>query len=214
MMEILAIADEYRIPIISDEVYYGLSYNPDRPFHSMGNLTSTVPVICTSALSKIYCVPGWRCGWTIVYNNQGYFDKVLDNLGKHSMILLHPNSLVQHALPRILGDVPDSFFTELKLKLKTAADAAFLRLSSIKGIKPIHTSAAMYMMVGIDTEAFADITDDIDFCKKLLQEQNCLTFPSQCFFSKNFFRIIICTKPEILNEFGDRLQTFCNAHYK
>lgn len=214
MLEILAIADEYRIPIISDEVYYGLSYNDERPFISMGNLTSTVPVICTGALSKIYCVPGWRCGWTIVYNNSGYFDKVIDNLGKHCMILLHPNSLVQYALPKILGTVPDSFFTELKLKLKTASNTAFVRLSNIRGIKPIKSSAAMYMMVGIEPSEFKDIVDDIDFCKKLLQEMNCLTFPSQCFFSKNFFRIIICTKPEILNEFGDRLEQFCNAHYK
>jgi tyrosine aminotransferase len=99
MLDILAIADRHRVPIISDEVYYGLSYDEERPFHSMGNMTSTVPVMCTGALSKIYCVPGWRFGWTIVYNNQGYFDKVIDNLGKHSMIQLHPNSLVQHALP-------------------------------------------------------------------------------------------------------------------
>jgi tyrosine aminotransferase len=150
LMEILQIADDYLIPIISDEVYYGLSYNEERPFYSLGNLTSKVPVICTGALSKIYCVPGWRCGWTIVYNNSGYFDKVLDNLGKHSMILLHPNSLVQHALPKILGEVPESFFTDLKSKLKTASDAAFARLQGIRGIKAIKSSAAMYMMVGID----------------------------------------------------------------
>jgi tyrosine aminotransferase len=68
------------------------------------------------------------------------------------MILLHPSSLVQHALPKILGDVPESFFTELKFKLKTSADAAFERLSNIKGIKPIKSSAAMYMMVGIEID--------------------------------------------------------------
>ena len=84
------------------------------------------------------------------------------------MILLHPNSLVQYALPKILGTVPDSFFEGLKLKLKTAADAAYERLLKIRGIKPIKTSAAMYMMVGIHLEEFKDITDDIDFCKKLL----------------------------------------------
>jgi tyrosine aminotransferase len=69
MLDILAIADEYRVPIISDEVYYSLSYNDERPFHSFGHLSSTIPIICTGALSKIYCVPGWRLGWTIVYNN-------------------------------------------------------------------------------------------------------------------------------------------------
>ena len=86
MLEILSVADKHRIPIISDEVYHGLSYDPERPFISMGVLSDNVPVICTGALSKIFCVPGWRCGWTIVYNTHNYFDKVIDNLGKHSMI--------------------------------------------------------------------------------------------------------------------------------
>lgn len=90
----MKVADEYKIPIIADEVYYGLSYDENRPFISIPLLTKTVPVIACGALSKIYCLPGWRCGWNIVYNNSGYFDHVLDNLQKHSMILLHPNSLV------------------------------------------------------------------------------------------------------------------------
>ena len=72
----------------------------------------------------------------------------------------------------------------------------------------------MYMMVRIDMDAFGDIADDVDFCKKLLQEQNCLTFPSQCFFEKGFFRMILCTKPETITDFGNRLQDFCTKHYK
>lgn len=72
----------------------------------------------------------------------------------------------------------------------------------------------MYMMVRIDFAEFSDITDDVDFCKKLLNEQNVLTFPSKCFFEDGFFRMIICTTSETINEFGDRLQEFCNAHYK
>ena len=214
MEEILAVANEYKIPLIADEVYYGLSYNEDRPFISFGNLTSDTPIICTGSLSKIYCLPGWRCGWTIVYNNHGYFDKVIDNLGKHSMIQLHPCSIVQASLPKILGEVPQSYFEGLKSKLKEASEAGFERLSSIKGIKPIKSSAAMYMMVKIEMEYFQGINDDIDFCKQLLADQNVLTFPSQCFFEKSFFRIIICTKPEILREFGDRLEVFCSKHYK
>jgi tyrosine aminotransferase len=86
MEAIIAISNEYKVPLIADEVYHGLSYNEERPFISFGNLNHETPIICTGALSKIYCVPGWRCGWTIVYNHGGYFDKVLNNLSKHSMI--------------------------------------------------------------------------------------------------------------------------------
>jgi tyrosine aminotransferase len=95
MREILAVADAIKVPIIADEVYYGLSFDPARPFTSFGNATSTVPVICTGAISKIYCLPGWRLGWCVVYNNGGYFDEVITRMDMHSMIQLSPNSLVQ-----------------------------------------------------------------------------------------------------------------------
>ena len=60
----------------------------------MGHLTKDVPILATGSISKIYLLPGWRCGWVIAYNNHGYFDKVIDNMGKHAMIQLHPASLV------------------------------------------------------------------------------------------------------------------------
>jgi tyrosine aminotransferase len=94
MEAIVAIADKHKIPMICDEVYYGLSYEEERPFYSFADITKQVPLICCGSLSKIYLTPGWRCGWTIVYNYHGHFDKVIDHLGKHSMILLHPNSIV------------------------------------------------------------------------------------------------------------------------
>ena len=122
MLEIIAVADDYKLPLICDEVYYGLSYDPDRPFYSFAHLTDTVPMICVGSLAKIYCVPGWRLGWMIVYNRGGYLDLVLDNLGKHSMIQIHPSSIVQAALPRILDEVPTSHFEGMCAKLKVASE--------------------------------------------------------------------------------------------
>lgn len=48
-MEILKVAEDYKIPIISDEVYYGLVYGDDSEFISMGNLSKDVPVIVRSS---------------------------------------------------------------------------------------------------------------------------------------------------------------------
>ena len=85
-LEIISVADEYKIPIIADEVYYGLVYDENITFHSFGTLTKDVPIICTGAISKVYCLPGWRLGWVIVYNNHGYFDDVVQNLHKNNMV--------------------------------------------------------------------------------------------------------------------------------
>ena len=45
MLEILEVANTYKVPIISDEVYYGLSFDESRPFYSFGNVATDVPVI-------------------------------------------------------------------------------------------------------------------------------------------------------------------------
>jgi len=103
---------------------------------------------------------------------------------------------------------------DLKLKLKTTSNFAFEQLQGIRGITPVKPRAAMYMMVGIEIAEFKDIEDDLDFAKKLLNEACVLVFPSQCFFAKNFFRIIICTSQEQIQEFTLRLKEFCAAHYK
>lgn len=86
------------------------------------------------------------------------------------MILLHPNSLVQAALPRILKEVPDSYFEGLKDKLRGSSEHAYELISKIRGVTPIKSTAAMYLMCKVEVEEFKDISDDIDFCKKLLTE--------------------------------------------
>ena len=149
-----------------------------------------------------------------MYNHHGYFDDVLENMKKHANVQLHPSSIVQQALPRILEEVTEDHFITLKRKLKDASDLAYERISKIRGLEPVKAHAAMYMMIRIHVGEFADIEDDIDFCKKMLAEECILAFPAQCFFAKDAFRIVICQSKENIEEFANRLETFCHSHYK
>jgi tyrosine aminotransferase len=45
MLEIIEFADTYKLPIIADEVYYGLVYDGETEFYSFGDLSKDVPVI-------------------------------------------------------------------------------------------------------------------------------------------------------------------------
>lgn len=105
MEEILAVSEKHQVPIVADEIYYGFSFDDTKPFHSFAHVSTTTPMICLGAISKTYCVPGWRLGWVICYNRNGYFDDILENMKKVAMIWLHPSSLVQRALIKILKDV-------------------------------------------------------------------------------------------------------------
>ncbi len=45
MLEIIDFANTYKLPIIADEVYYGLVYDEKSEFHAFGDLTKDVPII-------------------------------------------------------------------------------------------------------------------------------------------------------------------------
>lgn len=94
------------------------------------------------------------------------------------MVLLHPSSLVTFGIPKIFKEVPEQFHITMKSNLKKTSNYAYEKFKQVRGVTPIKPSAAMYMMVKIDLEEFKDITDDIDFCKKLLEEECALVFPS------------------------------------
>ena len=121
-LEIIEFAKRVHLPILADEIYYGVVYDDSAKFTSFGNLSKDVPIICASGISKIYGVPGWRLGWAIFYNNHGYFDHVLEGMRKLMMILLHPNTLIQFALPKILADTPQSYFDNVRAKLLESAN--------------------------------------------------------------------------------------------
>ena len=45
-LELLRISEKYKVPILADEVYFGMTY-PGKSFHPFASLSSTVPLIVT-----------------------------------------------------------------------------------------------------------------------------------------------------------------------
>ena len=113
-----------------------------------------------------------------------------------------------------MGEVPDSFFEETKEKLLKASNHLFEIFDKIDGLHPIRAKGAMYMMIKIVIDQFKDIKDDVDFCKKMLIEERVFLMPSECFFEKNMFRVVLCNKHEKFDAMGARIEKFCQSHIK
>ncbi|XP_016838535.1 tyrosine aminotransferase isoform X2 [Nasonia vitripennis] len=74
LLDILDVAAKYYVPIIADEIYEHMVF-PGRRFHSLASLSSEVPILSCSGLTKRFLVPGWRMGWIIVHDRQNILDK-------------------------------------------------------------------------------------------------------------------------------------------
>lgn len=169
--------------MLSDEIYHGLAYEEGSHFYPFADIVTDIPVIKVGGISKIYGVPGWRLGWIIVYNRHGFLTQILDGMGKVTTIWLHPNSLVQFALPKILKEIDESFHDSYRSILRKSSVIAYETLKTVEGLDPIKGKGAMYMMCRIKMDQFTGFADEVDFCQKLLAEENVFVLPSKCFFA-------------------------------
>ena len=146
--DLLSIASRNFLPIISDEIYQGMNWTK-HPFTALYTLPSNVPIITIGGLAKRWCVPGWRVGWVVLHERGGVFGSIRRGLANLSQVQLHPNTIVQAALPTILK-TPQSFFDSVVSELSANAKVITEKLSKAPGLKVIEPQGALYAMVSRD----------------------------------------------------------------
>ncbi len=105
LKKIVAIAKEFKLFLMADEIYINITYNGSRAF-SLAEIIEDVPGISMKGISKELPWPGGRCGWMEYYNRDkdedfNKFCQVLDNA---KMIEVCSTKLPQVAIPKIFGD--------------------------------------------------------------------------------------------------------------
>eukprot|EP00743_Colponemidia_sp_Colp-15_P004910 GILK01005292.1.p1 GENE.GILK01005292.1~~GILK01005292.1.p1 ORF type:complete len:408 (+),score=52.77 GILK01005292.1:54-1277(+) len=210
---IVQLAERYRLPLISDEVYADMVFE-GHEFIPLAAVSKNVPVLTCGGLAKQFLAPGWRMGWILICDRTQACKQVREGLVRLSQVLLHPNSVVQAALPEIQQNMPPTYFKDLCKTLQANGDYAMARLSSIHGLRVVPMQGAMYLMVGMDPDAFSDIENDVELTQKLLTEESVGILPGVAFGAPNFFRLVICAPVEIMKTAFDRIAEFCLRHRK
>lgn len=109
ILDIIAIAEKHKLPIIADEIYEHMTY-PGVAFHAISSLSKNVPILTCGGLTKRYLMPGLRMGWIIVNDRHSILTEVKQGLRNVTGRIQGPNSTVQEALPDILRNTPQKFF--------------------------------------------------------------------------------------------------------
>jgi len=213
LQQILAVAEEFKIPIVSDEIYAEMAFD-GYTFHPLATLTTTVPILTIGGLAKRFLVPGWRVGWILIHDRNHILDGVRKGIMNLTQLILGPNSLIQAILPEILHNTPKEFYEATNKTLEENAKFGYARLSKIDALKPIKAHGAMYQMVEIDVGKLKDITDDVQFMQQLLEEESVFILPGSIFGAPNFFRLVICAPIPKLEIAYSRIEEFCRRHAK
>ncbi len=105
LKRIVAIAREFNLMLISDEIYLNITYNGARAY-SLAEVIEDVPGIAIKGISKEFPWPGSRCGWMEFYNRETdpQFDKLCSAMENAKMLEVCSTTLPQIAIPKIMGD--------------------------------------------------------------------------------------------------------------
>lgn len=152
LKEIVSIAKEFDLFLISDEIYSNIYYNSE-PFVPLSRLLDGVPAIIMKGLSKEVPWPGARCGWIEVYNKEHdpMFARYVKSIHDAKMLEVSSTTLPQKVLPKILSDPRYAAYLQSRRDAyKKRADKAHKVLRKIEGIAVVKPGGAFYLTVTFD----------------------------------------------------------------
>ncbi len=165
--DIVELAKEFNLFLISDEIYNQITYNGARAY-ALSEVIDDVPGIAMKGISKELPWPGARCGWIECYNRgkDVDFDQLCKVLDDAKMIEVCSTTLPQLAIPKILGDPRyEEYRKELNEKIGWRSRFISETLKEIPELTFNPTYGAFY--------------NTIVFKKGTLKENQCLELPNK-----------------------------------
>ena len=197
LQELAAIAVQYDLAVISDEVYKSLVYTSS-PYRSIATFNGMKErTIVVDSLSKRFAMTGYRIGYAIGPDN------IIA-----SMIKLQENVAACAALPSQYAGIAaykycanDKWIAGIFEKRCKSMSAAINKIENISCLEPV---ATFYLFVNIQNTKM----DSITFARQLLKQQHVAVAPGITYAYDGFVRIACTLKEEILLEACDRIAKF------
>jgi alanine-synthesizing transaminase len=146
LREIVALAGEYGLFIIADEIYTHITYNGAKAV-PLARVIGDVCGIAMKGISKEFPWPGSRCGWLEFYNTSRdpEFARLIKTIEDAKMLEVCSTTLPQLAIPPILSHPEFPAHREaLNQAIARRGDVVYETLKDLPGITLNKTYGAFY----------------------------------------------------------------------
>jgi aspartate/methionine/tyrosine aminotransferase len=204
LREILDLAAEHNLPVVSDEIYDGLVYGS--VFCSTASLArSDDVVIGMNGFSKTCLATGWRLGYIYFKGPEEEISVIRDALLGFLMTRLSAVTPLQVAIARAVYKVGDHL-KELVRKLDERRRYCVKRLREIPGFSlPVEPRGAFYAFPRVNVGM-----SDEEFARRLLLEEKVFLVYGSGFgpLGANHVRLVFLPPIDVLEEAFTRIEKF------
>lgn len=147
LQQIVKIAKEYDLFIVSDEIYCNVAHD-EKKMTTLAEIIGDVPGISMKGISKEFPWPGSRCGWIEIYNKNKdeVFAKYIKSIMNAKMLEVCSTTLPQSVIPTVMSDPRyESHLEERRKFYKKRSEMAFDILKKVQGIISPKATGAFYI---------------------------------------------------------------------
>jgi aspartate aminotransferase len=202
MTEVVRLAHERGIWVMSDECYVYLNYTGQK--FSVGSLRDFKErLLIVGSLSKTYAMTGWRLGFAL---GPAAVISAMQKLQSQSTS--NPTSIVQKAAVAALTG-PQACVEEMRKEYIRLRDHVVSGLRAIPGIKCAMPQGAFYAYPNVASFfGRGGISSASQLAARLLKEAHVATVPGEGFGTSDHIRVSYATSEQELDRGLDRMRRF------
>ena len=212
--DLVELANEYKLFLISDEIYDELVYNGAK-FTSISKLAKGMPYMILNGASKGLDATGFRVGFMIVPEDDRLSNLVKEGIADFAQTRLSVNTPAQYAVAEAINNQKEHkvAVTKLVKQIETRANYAAKLVNESQYMRTVIPNGAYYILPKLNMDMLK-IRDDTEFARKLLIEEGVQIIRGSGFGEKGHVRIVVLPPKEILESAIDRIDRFCRHHSK
>lgn len=205
LREVLDIAAEHGLPVISDEIYDRIILEGEY-HHPHRHLRGEVLYIGLNGFSKQYLMTGWRLGYLYVSGPDEDVEAFMEAVAKQARNRLCPSTPAQYGgVAALRGG--DEHLHDMIRRLRRRMEMFVKMINEVPGIEAETPRATFYVFPRIDTSILGD---DRAFVESLLVEEGVYLVHGSGFgrYGAGHFRAVVLAPEELLEEAVERISRF------